>query len=32
MPGWYPHPEDPKWLAYWDGMEWTELDKKYPNR
>ena len=23
MPGWYPDPQDPSWLQYFDGQRWT---------
>lgn len=31
-PGWYPDPNDSKWLAYWDGVQWAEGEEKRPNR
>lgn len=30
-PGWYPDPNDARWLAYWDGEQWIETDERYPN-
>ena len=30
--GWYPDPDDNKYLAYWNGTEWEETDEKFPNR
>src|SRR5690349_4652903 len=23
-PGWYPDPQDPRWIRFWDGAKWTE--------
>ena len=29
-PGWYPDPEDAALARYWDGYEWTEQRRPFP--
>lgn len=29
-PGWYPYPNDPKVMRYWDGNRWTEAEQPTP--
>lgn len=32
QPGWYPDPDDPRWIYYWDGAGWDESAGRQPNR